>query len=77
MRLILLKVVDAHKKVGIACLKAIFVEKLFNDLDVANIGAFTLLLHIHGVIKGSHKPIRLQNPTQVFVLEHVLAVMIV
>lgn len=74
MCLVLLEVIDAHQEVCITCLQAFFVEELLNNLNVANVGTFTLLFHVHGVVKGTHEAVGLQDPTDVFVFKHVLVV---
>lgn len=74
VRLSLLVVVNTDQEVGIARFQTVFVEELFNYLDVTDISTLALLFHVHGIVEGAHQSVRLQDPAQVFVLEHILVI---
>ena len=61
--LILLEIVDSHQEVGVACLEAVLIEELLNDLNVAYIRTLTLLFHVHGIVESAYESIRLEDPT--------------
>ena len=69
MSLILLEIVDPNQKVGVTCLQAVCVEELFYYLDVSHICFLAHFVHVHSVIESCHKPIRLQDPSQIFINE--------
>ena len=74
---VLFEIIYSDEKVGVTGFQAITVEKLLDQLDVADIGLFTLYLHSNGVIERCQQAERLQYPAEIFVNEASIALILV
>ena len=74
---ILFEIIYSDEKVSVTGFQAIAMEKLFDKLDVADIGPFTLYLHTDSIIERCQQAKWLQYPSEVFVDEATIALILV
>ena len=73
----MLEIIYSDEKVGVTSFQAITMEKLLYKLNVANIGSFTLYLHADGIIERCQQAKRLQYPSEIFVNEASVSLILV